>query len=91
MELDVDLVELVASSPRVLPFAIEDKWVLDSDVGIATVIFSVVPSDAVVANDSNGIEMVLTDIFVFVCGEEPVVVADAVTLTLPVFSVVSEV
>lgn len=72
-----------------LPFAAEDKRELDSDVAIAIVVFSVLPSDAVVANDSNGVEIVLTDVFMYVSGDERVVVADALVLTGPVLMLVS--
>ena len=74
-----------------LPFASEDKWELDSDVVIATVIFLVVPSDVVVANDLDGIDIVLTDILVCVYGGERVVVANEGVVTESVTPIVSEV
>ena len=74
-----------------LPFASEDKWELDSDVVIATVIFLVVPSDVVVANDLDGVDIVLTDILMCVYGGERVVVANEGVVTESVTPMVSEV
>ena len=53
-----------------LPFEIEDKRELDTDVAIAIVVFSVLSSDAVVDNDSDGVEIVLTDVSMCVSGDE---------------------
>ena len=77
--------------PGVLPFASEDKWELDSDVVIATVIYLVVPSDVVVANDLDGIDIELTDILMRVYGGERVVVANEGVVTESVTMMVSEV
>ena len=74
-----------------LPFASEEKWELDSDVVIATVIFLVVPSDVVVANDLDGIDNVLTDIFMCLYGGERVVVANEGVVTESVTPMVPEV
>ena len=74
-----------------LPFASEDKWELDSDVVIATVIYLVVPSDVVVANDLDGIDIELTDILMRVYGGERVVVANEGVVTESVTMMVSEV
>ena len=74
-----------------LPFASEEKWELDFDVVIATVIFLVVPSDVVVANDLDGIDIVLTDIFMCVYGGERVVIANEGVVTKSVTPMVSEV
>ena len=74
-----------------LPFASEEYWELDSDVVIATVIFLVVPSDVVVANDLDGIDIVLTDIFMCVYGGERVVIANEGVVTKSLTPMVSEV
>ena len=83
--------ERVISVPGVLPFASEENWELDSDVVIATVIFLVVPSDIVVANDLDGVDIVLTDILTCVYGGERVVVANEGVVTESVTPMVSEV
>ena len=64
-----------------LPFVNEEKRELDSDVPIAIVVFSVLSSDAVVDNDSDGIEIVLTDVSMCVSGAEWVVVGDVLVRT----------
>ena len=74
-----------------LPFVNEEKRELDSDVAIAIVVFSVLSSDAVVDNDSDGIEIVLTDVSMCVSGDEWVVVGDVLVLTGPVLMIVSDI
>ena len=58
---------------------------------LAIVVFSVLSFDAVVDNDSDGIEIVLTDVSMCVSGDEWVVVGDVLVLTGPVLMIVSDV